>query len=191
MVDVPTVHLLRHGEVRGGVRFRGSTDDRLTPSGWRQMEIAVEHRCPWQAIVTSPLRRCADFAHALSHALHVPLTIEPALRELHFGDWEGRSPAEIERSQPGAVHRFWREPWTYTPPGGERLSPFKDRVINAWTAALQRHPTPVLFIVHAGVIRCILCEVYKRPLTEIMRAAIPHGSMHVVLHHRGRGPQKR
>jgi hypothetical protein len=60
------IDLLRHGEVEGGVRFRGSTDHPLTAEGWAQMWAAVGTDIHWDRIVTSPLTRCADFARALS-----------------------------------------------------------------------------------------------------------------------------
>ena len=55
------VDLLRHGEVEGGERYRGSTDDALSARGWEQMRAAVGDACAWTGIVSSPLKRCAEF----------------------------------------------------------------------------------------------------------------------------------
>ncbi len=64
---VTTVDLLRHGEPEGGNKYRGALDDPLSELGWAQMRAATGDRCPWQAIVSSPLRRCAAFARELAN----------------------------------------------------------------------------------------------------------------------------
>ena len=54
------------------------------------MERAITPRPGWTHIVTSPLLRCQAFAERQSMKLDLPLSVEPDLRELDFGDWEGR-----------------------------------------------------------------------------------------------------
>src|SRR5690606_221668 len=83
--------MLRHGETERGGGLRGSLDDRLTEQGWAQMREAVAQAGPWDALVSSPLRRCAQFADELGARLGLPVQLEAGVRELHFGDWEGRS----------------------------------------------------------------------------------------------------
>ncbi|NIU60591.1 MAG: histidine phosphatase family protein, partial [Pseudomonas stutzeri] len=63
--------------------------------GWQQMRDAVALAGPWDVLVSSPLQRCAAFARELAAERRLPLRIEPELRELHFGAWEGRSAAEL------------------------------------------------------------------------------------------------
>ena len=87
--------LLRHGVTERGGGLRGSLDDELTAEGWAQMRAAVASAGPWQALVSSPLRRCAAFAEELAARLGLPLQLEADLRELHFGAWEGRSAADL------------------------------------------------------------------------------------------------
>ena len=87
--------LLRHGETTGGSGFRGSTDDALTDKGWAQMHQALSDVAGWDLLISSPLQRCRMFAEQLAAARKVPLRIEADLRELHFGEWEGRNAAEI------------------------------------------------------------------------------------------------
>ena len=63
------IDLLRHGEPRGGAKFRGHTDDPLSETGWTQMRAAVQGDSPWQVVVSSPLLRCAEFAAELAASL--------------------------------------------------------------------------------------------------------------------------
>lgn len=136
------IALLRHGETEGGARFRGSTDDPLSLAGWEQMRIAVGKE-PWQRIVASPLKRCAEFADGLAARLGIPLEIDDRLREMHFGGWEGKTAAELMESDGEALTRFWRDPASYTPPGAEPLRDFQVRVLAAWSDLRLGKPTTI------------------------------------------------
>ena len=185
---VTTVDLLRHGEPEGGNRYRGTVDDPLSSRGWEQMRAAVDSRHPsWEAIVSSPLRRCADFARALAARLQLALELEPDLREMTFGDWEGRTITEIMRSTPQALERFWRDPVNHPPPGGEPLPVYAARVTAAWQAVLDRHAGRHLLIVgHGGMIRMVLQHVLGMPLQYIWRLEVPYASgSRVRVHGRG------
>ena len=89
------LELLRHGETELGGGLRGSLDDALTAAGWAQLRAAVIEGGPWDRLISSPLQRCARFAEELAAQQSLPLSLEPDLQELHFGDWEGRSTAEL------------------------------------------------------------------------------------------------
>ena len=90
MSDFTIVDLLRHGEPEGGQMFRGAVDDPLSPRGWDQMRTAVGDYREWDAIVSSPLVRCAAFAGELAERLDRPLEIVREFSEISFGVWEGR-----------------------------------------------------------------------------------------------------
>jgi broad specificity phosphatase PhoE len=172
-----SVWLLRHGQVTGGARYRGITDDPLTGIGWQQMWAAVSRIGPPTLVITSPLRRCADFARALVRYHRLPLRIDARLRELDFGAWEGRSADEIDQISPNALRDFYRDPWRCAPSGGEPLEDMCTRVRAAWrdACALQVH---VLIVTHGGPIRVILSRILglaRGPLTQI---DVPHSSLH-------------
>src|SRR3989344_8486175 len=98
--------LMRHGEPVGGRKYRGQLDDPLNEKGWAQMRRAVGDHCPWQAIISSPLSRCADFSRELAGRHGLPLEIDARLAELGFGDWEGRTAEELNAQEPGGLDRF-------------------------------------------------------------------------------------
>src|SRR3569833_5018 len=101
-VDASTVvELLRHGEPVGGTRIRGQSDDPLSERGWQQMWQAAGEAAPWQAIITSPLLRCAAFARALAERHGLPVQVEPRFKEIGFGAWEGHTPAPRARARRG------------------------------------------------------------------------------------------
>ncbi len=180
----PRVHrldLLRHGETLGGSRFRGRLDDPLTERGWEQMWAAVgpgEGVREWDGIVTSPLARCADFARALSRRQDIPLSLDPRLAELDFGDWEGQTPADLMATDAEALGRFWADPVAHPPPSGEPLLAFQARVLTAWDELLrQDRDDRTLVISHGGVIRVILCQVLGYPLERLLELDVGHASL--------------
>lgn len=99
------LELLRHGETELGGGLRGSLDDALTEQGWAQLRAAVQGAGPWDRLISSPLQRCARFAEEVALANALPLHFEADLQELHFGDWEGRTAAQLMDSDAEALGR--------------------------------------------------------------------------------------
>lgn len=154
------IDLLRHGEPEGGVMYRGQRDDPLSDTGWAQMRDAAGRDQGWQHVISSPLRRCRDFARDLAGTRDLPLTVVPDLREINFGHWEGLTPEQVEARDPGRLAAFWADAEGHPPPGGELLSAFHHRVAGAWQTLIEAPPAEHLLIVaHGGVIRMMLAEV--------------------------------
>lgn len=170
--------LLRHGETEQGGGLRGSIDDALTLAGWEQMRAAVAEAGPWQQIVSSPLQRCALFAAELATRLGVPMQLEPALRELHFGDWEGRSAAQIMQTDAEGLGAFWNDPYAFTPPGGEPVSDFAARVLGG-VQRLHRSfaGQRVLLVSHGGVMRLLLASARGLPREQLLQVTVGHGAL--------------
>ncbi len=172
------VDLIRHGEPEGGRRFRGSLDDPLSELGWKQMEQSVVGHDPWDLIVTSPLRRCADFARTLGDRTAIEVQSEERLREIGFGDWEGRQWTEMLQEDPEGVRGFWRDPVRNPPPEGEPLLAFRERVTEAWEDLQRRHQgRHLLMVAHGGVIRMIIGEVLGLPLNNLFRIEVPFAGL--------------
>lgn len=173
------VGLLRHGEVAGGNRFRGHTDDPLTPIGLSQMYAAIADSGRWDWVISSPLIRCAEFARAFSRQNSLPLTFDTHLKEMHFGAWEGRSAAELMAETPEALTHFWQDPDASPPPCGESLARFQARVLDGWNNLRSAHAGQrVLIVTHGGVIRVLLCHVFEVPVSRWHAFEVPHGQLH-------------
>src|SRR3989304_7481784 len=112
---ITPLDLMRHGDPVGGRRYRGQTDDPLSEKGWAQMRNAVGNHCPWQAVISSSLSRCADFARELATRHRLPLEIDARLIELGFGAWEGRAPDELTAADPEPLNKFRRDPAAHPP----------------------------------------------------------------------------
>lgn len=102
-------------------------------------------------IVGSDLPRCARLAEGLADAWGCDLTLNPQLREMSFGEWDGRSYDEIDATD-SVRWRNWCDNWfSQAPPGGESTEQFSAR-IGAWLVDDQPCDRTAV-VTHAGVIR--------------------------------------
>lgn len=183
------IDLLRHGECAGGAIFRGTTDSPLTACGFSQMHEALDGLDGWEAVVSSPLRRCRTFAEHLAATRTLPLHVDAAFREIHFGVWEGRRIADVWREDRAVAEAYYREPGRVTPAGAEPLATASERLVAAWRGLLDRHRgRRVLLVVHGGVIRLLLTHLLGASLAGSVRWHVPHGTLaRVRVHEDGDG----
>lgn len=121
------LYFVRHGQTdwnKAG-RFQSTTDVPLNATGLAQAraireELALrgvrfaQARC-------SPLSRAVDTARIILEGSGTELLVEPRFLEVSFGDWEGRSEADLA-AEFGETYRNWRESnYTLTPPGGQSI----------------------------------------------------------------------
>ncbi|MEZ5517181.1 MAG: histidine phosphatase family protein [Gammaproteobacteria bacterium] len=180
--------MLRHGQPEGGEILRGRLDHPLAEAGWQQMWLATGHpsgpvsdsetndseNFPWDEIVTSPLQRCRQFAEKLAARTGLPVSVEPAWREIDYGEWEGLPLPEWRRLAAAQFQAFRHDPAALHPPGGESFTGFRDRILDAWSCLLQRSEgRRILLITHGGVMRVILPTVLGMPLNRTGVLEIP------------------
>ncbi len=176
--NTTTVDLIRHGEPVGGRKYRGQLDDPLSEKGWQQMRSAVGEHCPWQHIVSSPLKRCQAFARELSDTRDLPLSFDERFMEVRFGVWEGKTAEQLRAEDPQVIERFKRDPMNQRPQGAEPLNDFFARVRAAWLDLIAAHAGKhVLLVCHAGVIRMVLANALNLPLVNTYRIDVPSAGM--------------
>ncbi|KAA6184114.1 alpha-ribazole phosphatase family protein [Thiohalocapsa marina] len=178
------IDLIRHGEPVGGQMIRGNgCDHALSPLGWTQMRQALGDNGPWDQIVSSPMARCREFALALAQRHGLPLAVEPALREIGMGAWEGRRRSELARLDAARYQAFVRDPLKHRPPGGEGLLALQARV----AAVYERHAAlwpgrHLLFVCHAGVSRALIGHVLQAPPKRWYRIRIDYAGISRIRH---------
>lgn len=130
-------------------------------------------------VVSSPLQRCEQLAHAL-HALRPDLAYktDARLQEMDFGQWEGRAWQAIARAELEA----WTDDFAHYQAGhdGESVTAFMARVgaafddltlrsqARAMAQGTMAQESGVLWITHAGVIRAV--ELLAQGVRHIERA---------------------
>ena len=153
-------------------------DDPLSAQGWRQVRQTVGSLEGWDQILSSPMARCRAFAAALSSERGLPLVVEPELREIGMGAWEGRRHQEIADCEPERYQRFREHPLTQRPPGGESPLALRARVAAIYDRLVVTYPGRRLLIVcHAGVCRALLSHVMDADLATCLHLRIGYGQL--------------
>jgi len=173
-----SIDILRHVETTAGASFIGTTDVPLTKTGWAQMQQAVSENYDYDAVISSPMKRCSDFARAFSIQHDIPLFIEEHFGEMDFGAWEGQSSEQVWENDREALLAFWQDPIAHSPTGGENIVKFHARVMSAFTRMLTEFDNKhVLVISHVGTIRSILLWLMDASLRNSNRININPGGV--------------
>jgi len=171
-----TLDLLRHGALQGGIKYRGHTDDPLTPQGRLQMNRVWDSIADdVDIIITSPLSRCALPAADWAARSHIPCIIDPRVAELHYGDWEGKTAIEIEAAYPGMLAQWRRDPTGMCPPGGESPEALRIR-LQAWlTDVISTYPDKhILLVSHSGTQRMLISIAMQAPIASSRNLSMPY-----------------
>ena len=121
---------------------------------------------------SSPFSRCRAPAEHLAALFSAPLSVESALSEMHFGDWEGR-PWEAIATSDAAAHDAWMQNWqTSAPPNGETPSAIEARV-RTWFLGLGGDETHIL-VAHSGVVRALRVIAHGRTWPDAMTERVQH-----------------
>jgi len=120
---VTRVLCVRHGETawNKATRIQGQLDIPLSSVGLAQARAlagALEND-QLHAVYASDLERARMTALSVSDGKDLPLTLDPGLRERHFGDFQGLTWAEIEQQFPEASARWRRRDPLFAAGGGE------------------------------------------------------------------------
>ncbi|MDR1659009.1 MAG: histidine phosphatase family protein [Desulfovibrio sp.] len=179
--------LVRHGALPPNPqrRFIGASDIPLSETGREQISaLAVDLNDALRggalaAIYCSDLSRGRESAAILSaSAPGVPLLHEPELREICLGQWEGRTPAEVERCFPGQYAERGRNIASFRPPDGESFAMLRQRALAAHARMRARFPDGLLLVVgHAGLNRVLLAEYLALPLPDALRIPQPYACL--------------
>lgn len=159
--------LVRHGESRAATvndRFPlvdGHGDPELHPAG-REQAIKVGQRLrhqPISAIYVTNLRRTAETAAPLGQHLGLTLVVEPDLREVFLGEWEGGlMRIKAHENDPIYLRMQAEQRWDVIP-GAEPWEMLNERVMRGLTRIAANHRDElVVAVVHGGIIGHIVAH---------------------------------
>ena len=156
MQEPTRIIAIRHGETTWNVdtRIQGQLDIPLSANGRWQAErlgqaLAKESL---QAIYASDLARAWETAQYVARSTGVALTKEVGLRERGFGDFEGKTFAEIAELLPEQSMRWRKRDPLFAPAGGESLTDLTSRVLTAVNRLAAAHPgEQIALVAHGGV----------------------------------------
>lgn len=166
--------LIRHGQTDWNLtgRWQGQTSEApgLNNMGRAQ---ALSARDQWtdvsiSAIYSSDLLRARQTAELIAESLGLIVILEPRLREMNLGAWEGMLSSDIEVQYPQELAERSRDPFHARAPQGE--SPFEvaERVIAAVEDIVQKHDgESVLIVAHGIPLAVIICRAQGFPMDEV------------------------
>ena len=176
--------LVRHGITdwnREG-RFQGHLDPPLSDVGRRQAvlageRIAADPRLRPDRILSSSLRRAAETAGAIAAATGVAVETDGRLIEIGQGEWEGRTHAEIARTD-ATRYELWRTT-DGLPPGGETIESTLER-LEAAVGDLGDDAGTVAVVSHGGTIRVLARLLLELSGTRAWAMDVDNASVSVV-----------
>ena len=174
--------LLRHPTplVAPGVCY-GRLDLPLADSAAAETQGLIAALAGWQhaTVWSSPRRRCRIPAEAIAHALRAaPPRLDARLRELDFGDWEGRLWSQIERA---ALDAWAAAPAAFAPPGGESMQSLIGRVTGFWRSLpVGAH----IVVTHGGPLKVLAALARGEPI-DLLRPTVGYAAIDVVEVSRG------
>jgi broad specificity phosphatase PhoE len=170
---VTTIFLARHGETDWNAeeRWQGHADTALNERGREQARTLARRLAgvPFDAVYASDLQRARETAEIVAEGLGLPVRLEPELREIDVGSWQGLTNSEVLTRFPG-VDR----------PDGESLEAFRERVLRALDAISARHGGNVLVVAHGGCARTVQRHLLGEPLPTLENCGV-----YVVRHQNG------
>ncbi len=186
--------LIRHGENdimhrRLAGRMPGV---HLNDNGRSQAEslaAALTH-APIQAVYSSPLERAVQTAEPLAAARGLKVEIRPALCEVDYGDWQGRTYKQLRRV------KLWQTvqqaPSQVRFPNGETLGEVQRRVLTELYELAQKHQPEqdekgenkedslIAVVAHGDIVRLAITHFLNMALDDFHRLVILPASISAV-----------
>jgi len=165
-------YIVRHGESEANLQdlFAGHYEAPLTERGHRQAELTARFldQYPLDAAYASDLERARQTAEHTTARRALTLNLDPQLREIFAGEWEGKKFSKLPELFPENFKQWVERMDLGHPQGGESVAHMTERVHNALCAIAARHPGQhVLIVTHGAVLRAQTCRWQKMPDCEL------------------------
>jgi alpha-ribazole phosphatase len=179
------LYLVRHGQVEGyqEKRYNGQRNVSLTEIGKQQSErvCACLSAVALDAVYSSDLDRSRYCARLIADDHGLVVVAEEALREINFGDWEGRTWVELQEAYPDDWQKRLQDLTNYQVPGGESLQDAADRIRPVIRRILEKHPNgDVALVAHGGVNRIILLDAIGAALEQAFSIEQDYGCLNII-----------
>lgn len=178
--------IVRHGMTQWNLenRYQGFSDPSLNHWGEQQAFRLAELLAGEEiaALYTSDLLRAWQTAKTIEGRIAKSLFVDPRLREMNFGRWEGKTFDEVRSEEPQLLSAWLSQPQSSTPPEGERFSHLTRRVRSVFAELCELYPEGRIAIVtHAGPMGILICQALHRDLSRFRHFKVDLGSISELL----------
>jgi len=180
--SIPTFFgLLRHtvtewNQIR---RIQGQSDSPLTSAGealaleWGRLLSGKS----WSRILSSDLGRARKTTGLINRALNLPVSLDPRLREKDWGEWTGKTVAQLKMEFSDIWAKQMPSKWDFCPPAGESSQSVWKRGREALATASVKWPgKKILVVTHEGMIKSLIYH-------ESTLSGVPENGQCLMPHH--------
>jgi alpha-ribazole phosphatase len=164
------IYLIRHIEptLEKGTCY-GQLDVSI-PEDYKNQHNEIIHKLPkdFDVVFSSPLTRCKLLAEQISDAV----TYDNRLKEVSFGEWEGKKWDNIDQIE---LNNWMENYIEIAPPNGENLTQLIDRFSSFIDDLKKQNFKKVIIISHAGIIRSAMHLFDNIEIHEIMKKKVNYG----------------
>lgn len=177
------IYLTRHGETEWNIqhRLQGWKDSPLTSKGINDA-IALSQKISgirFHSIYSSPSKRALNTVKILSGDKEIPIIQDENLREINFGEWEGKTKAEINERFENEFSSLWESPdlYDHQPHNGESLSNVRRRVEEVLKKIIETNKDGnVLIVTHAVIVATMIAYFKNSPTEKLWDIPFVHGT---------------
>ena len=147
--------LIRHAltEANQSNLFLGRTDVILSEKGLLQAKALskrLSDEMKIDVIYSSNMKRTLQTAYYVASGQGIPVFISDKLREINFGNWEGKSHEEVAREYPYEFLKWLREQKLLRSVQGESITVFQKRLIQEVKSIIRENAGKTICIVSHG-----------------------------------------
>jgi phosphoserine phosphatase len=169
------LYIIRHGEStwNNQNRIQGNSDPRLSKLGRLQARLLARRfaRIKIDRIYSSPLSRSLQTAQAISMALGLGIIKKEDLKEIMLGEWEGKTPQEIDRLYDNRYNKWLKlGPTKIRVPGAEGIRSFRKRVDAVFKDIVSENQERenIIVVTHGGVVASFLARLLDADFNKII-----------------------
>jgi broad specificity phosphatase PhoE len=181
-LKTPLIWFSRHGETAWNAegRVQGQFDTDLNALGQSQADangLKLKELITDPSLfdfIASPLRRTRETMERIRTGMGLPpkeYLLDDRLMEVHFGDWQGYTLAEISLVSPELLEARHRDKWHFLPPGADAES--YEMLARRFSGWLETVKVPTVCVTHGGIIRSLFNLIEGVNGEEAARLEVP------------------
>ena len=171
------VYLTRQGETVWNTKkiMQGWKDSPLTAKGIKQAKQLAQSlsEVSFDAIYSSTSDRAVKTAEIIKGKRPLQVIQTDTLRELSFGNWEGKTFDENEGESPKEWSSFWETPHLFSSNTVECFSKVQERMVKTINYIVKQHPNETVCVVSHSIALKLLLDFFENNTLENLWSSSP------------------
>ncbi len=172
-MSIENLYLVRHARSALHGKYCGSIDAPLNAYGKRQANglRRVFSKKRIDICFVSDLKRTTQTLDAILKNRDCFILKSPNIREIRFGEWEGKNYKTVSRLYKNDYNLWMKKPYLIQFPGGESFSEFYKRVEQFYKFLVEIKSKNVLIVAHGGTIAALKLILLDLPKSQFWSLA--------------------